>query len=440
MERIFNDNNCLIIDIQCVNGTCSIRPKQEIHEKSVVLINNKRIAYADNMTNEEKDFDGLLKIAKSNCIKNNAIENFENVFSTSQYINYINTEDKDYSKVKHYLLCLYEYATNRTFKANNVEFLLRVIDINKMLDSSFGAMEFLQLFRYELYIVLERVECANTYRVHDFIDGDITDVLSYSHVLKRIDKAFDDLEKKIHANPLLAASYKCLIDASFTGILIHEAIGHVSEADTFLKRQESGNIGMLFESRYYDEINIMDCANKKDGVILPSPVFLDNQAICANDTIIMKNGRFREKLHNLETAFIFNETAKGNARTIYRNLSIIRMRNTILLPGTNTEKEILSSIEDGVYLCTPGKGMVDKTGFFVIEIVVGYVVKYGKIVGALEDCVAYGKIEEFLRSVDMVADSIRVTGAFCRKGLNIYVGMGGPALRCELNIINRRFR
>lgn len=69
-------------------------------------------------------------------------------------------------------------------------------------------------------------------------------------------------------------------------------------------------------------------------------------------------------MHNLKTAKETNTLSSGNAGSSYKNISMVRMRNTILLGGNYTLKEIIKSIEYGYYLVTPGIGKTDLLGNF----------------------------------------------------------------------------
>ncbi len=435
MERIVNTDKYKITEISFFNGKYEVRDVHYQTNRSVAIIYKNLISYADNAYNEDIDLDKLVKNAKES--KHFPIRMRDIDTTPVKYENHINDHKFSICNIVDFLINLYDYASiNPLFRNTTIRFIFRIIKFEKYLTSDFKRTEFLENTRCELYIFIENKSESKQCIVHDFFDGSFVEMISNQEIYDRIDYLYIDLEKKINAIPLITNTYQCLIDSSFTGLLVHEVIGHASEADTILYKQQIGMLNFLFENVYYHELNLIDFASERGGINLPSPVFMDNQAVKSKNVQIIKDGIFKDKLHTLETACTLNQSVNGCSKTIYHNQSLVRMRNTILLPGTSTKKNIINSIENGIYLRTPGKGIVKANGNFAIEIVIGYIINCGCIKQAIGSSIAYGNIEELLKSIDMVANDMRITGAFCNKGKETYVGMGGPSLRCKLKISN----
>ena len=73
---------------------------------------------------------------------------------------------------------------------------------------------------------------------------------------------------------------------------------------------------------------------------------------------------------------------------------------------------------------------------FSVEL--GYEIKNGKLGRAIRETTISGIAFEMLKTVDMVSDDMFWTcSGFCGKKQPMTVGMGGPAIRCEVNIGGR---
>ena len=131
--------------------------------------------------------------------------------------------------------------------------------------------------------------------------------------------------------------------------------------------------------------------------------------------------------------------AAGNARAWeFSDEPLIRMRNTLILPGTDKLEDMIASIDDGYYLIDSGNGQADLTGEFMFGVTLGYEIKNGKLGRALLDTTVAGTAFEMLKSVDMVSDHVTWSSSgFCGKKQMMPVGMGGPEMRCRITIGGR---
>jgi len=65
----------------------------------------------------------------------------------------------------------------------------------------------------------------------------------------------------------------------------------------------------------------------------------------------------------------------------------------------------------------------------------GYEIKNGKLGRAIKDTTISGIAFDVLKSVTMVSDEMNWDGfGMCGKKQPISVGMGGPAIKCKVNI------
>jgi len=68
----------------------------------------------------------------------------------------------------------------------------------------------------------------------------------------------------------------------------------------------------------------------------------------------------------------------------------------------------------------------------------GYEIKNGKLGRALRDTTISGVAFEMLKTVDMVSDDmVWSSSGYCGKKQLMPVSMGGPAIKCKVNIGGR---
>ena len=252
-----------------------------------------------------------------------------------------------------------------------------------------------------------------------------------------IDTLVEKLKQKatgIHAD---AGIKDVILDADLAGILAHEAIGHTTEADLVMGGSIAGNY--MNQKVASDLITLIDYANTCNGEICPVPVYVDDEGTKSEDVVIIKDGILKKYMHNKDSARHFNTNPTGNARAYeFSDEPLIRMRNTAFVPGKSSLKEMISSIDDGYYLVKTGNGQADSTSEFMFAITMGYEIKNGKLGRAIKDTTISGIAFDVLKTVDMISSDMSWSSAgMCGKKQIIPVGMGGPAIKCKVNIGGR---
>ena len=100
--------------------------------------------------------------------------------------------------------------------------------------------------------------------------------------------------------------------------------------------------------------------------------------------------------------------------------------------------DMIASIDDGYYLTRSSNGQADSTSEFMFCVVMGYEIKNGKIKQAIKDTTISGIAFDVLKTITMISDEmVWSSGGLCGKKQIIPVGMGGPAIKCKLNIGGR---
>lgn len=258
-----------------------------------------------------------------------------------------------------------------------------------------------------------------------------------SEVYEKIDTVYRQLCDKAEGVYAQAGVKTVILDSSVAGMIAHEAVGHTVEADLVIGGSVAGpNLGKQVASEL---VSIVDYASTAFGKQAPLPVYLDDEGIQAKDAVLVENGILKGYMHNRETADRFGVEPCGNARGWeFSDEPLIRMRNTVVLPGKDTLDDMIASVDDGYYLLSTGNGQADLTGEFMFGITMGYEIKNGKLGRAILDTTVSGVAFDMLKTVDMVSDKVKWEACgTCGKKQPMAVSMGGPAIRCQITIGGR---
>jgi TldD protein len=260
---------------------------------------------------------------------------------------------------------------------------------------------------------------------------------SPSDLFGKIDVLYEHLLKKAEGVYADAGMKTCIMDAKLAGILAHEAIGHTTEADLVL----GGSVAANYMNQQVASplITLVDFAHTALGKTCPVPIYIDDEGTPAEDTVIIDKGVLKSYMHNKESAMHFGVKPTGNARAFeFFDEPLVRMRNTAILPGESKLEDMIASIEDGYYLMQPSNGQADTTSEFMFGVTLGYEIKNGKLGRAIKDTTIAGVAFDMLKTVEMVSNDMNWSaGGYCGKKQMITVGMGGPAIKCKINIGGR---
>ena len=250
----------------------------------------------------------------------------------------------------------------------------------------------------------------------------------------------DDLAEGVVklAVDLLSAKYPeggkawVVLDPKIVGLLSHEAIGHTVEADLVLSGScVKDKIGQQVASELITLVDSGFCPLNPNSAGI---VYVDDEGVFAQRTVIIEKGVLRSYLHNRETAGIFGVEPTGNARAwSYSDEPIIRMRNTYIELGDAEIGELISGVKDGYFLKGPIGGQADANAEFMFGIQEAYRIKDGKIGELLRGVTISGQAFDVLKSCNGIGKEFKLAlgSGYCGKGQLAKVDAGGPHLRCQ---------
>ncbi|MEP6469370.1 MAG: TldD/PmbA family protein [Chloroflexota bacterium] len=250
-----------------------------------------------------------------------------------------------------------------------------------------------------------------------------------------LDEAAATAGELLRSTSVAPGTYDVVTDPTTTGTIAHEAFGHGMETDMFLKERARG-------AEYIGKRVGSDLVNILDDPTLPGAYgsyFVDDEGQPAAPTQIIRDGMLLGGLTDLYSAtrLGIGRTANGRRESVQRK-AYARMSNTFFTSGQHTPDEVLSSLDDGLFLCQTENGMEDPKGWG-IQIWAHFAREYrgGKPTGRLFSPIAItGYVPEVLADVSMVANDFQMDAGSCGKGWKeiVPVGSGGPHLRTRCRL------
>jgi TldD protein len=229
--------------------------------------------------------------------------------------------------------------------------------------------------------------------------------------------------------PVKGNTYTVVIDPILTGLFVHEAFGHLSEADMAYENPdllELMSLGRRFGS---PELQIFDGAAP---VGHRGSYFYDDEGTPATTTQLIQDGILVGRLHSRETAGKLGEAATGNARCLnYHYPPIVRMTNTWIERGKTPVKDLFSGIQEGVYARNWLGGMTNGE-MFTFAAGEAWMIRNGEIAEPVRDVTLSGNAFKTLADIEAIGDDFYWDeSGGCGKGgqSGLPVGCGGPSLR-----------
>ncbi|MFN0062466.1 MAG: TldD/PmbA family protein [Myxococcaceae bacterium] len=218
----------------------------------------------------------------------------------------------------------------------------------------------------------------------------------------------------------------------WSGILLHEAVGHGLEAD-FIRKKTSLFAGKLGVRVASDKVTVID-----DGTTANArgSINVDDEGQPGEFKVLIENGILRGYLFDAHNAKLMGQRSTGSGRReSFKHLPLPRMTNTYLAPGDEAPEDILRGVQHGLYCANFGGGQVDiSNGNFVFEVSEAYEIENGKIGRPVKNATLIGVGPEALKNVSAVGNDPMPDpgmGSCGKDGQNVPVGVGLPTVRID---------
>lgn len=239
----------------------------------------------------------------------------------------------------------------------------------------------------------------------------------------------------LQAEPVKAGVYPVVLDPDEAGVFIHEAFGHLSEADGLQNNpsfREKLQIGTVLGQPL---LNVTD----DPGLLeYPGGYLVDDEGVKGAKTPLITEGVLTGRLHSRETAAEFEEPLTGNMRAVDAHfMPIVRMSNIFIEPSASTFDDMVASIDNGYYLVGAQGGQTSGDQFsFGAQW--GYRIENGRLGPMVRDINMSGELFSTLKAISMIGDDLAFSErGGCGKGgggpmqLNRKSGKGSPHIKID---------
>ncbi len=235
------------------------------------------------------------------------------------------------------------------------------------------------------------------------------------------------------AEPAKAGLFPVILDPSEAGVFIHEAFGHLSEADGLQNNPAFRAKLQLGTALGKEILNVSDDPSPPG---LPGSYAIDDEGVRGARTPLIAEGVLTGRMHSRETAAEFGEPLSGNMRAVdAHNTPVVRMSNIFIEAGPHTFDDMVASIEDGYYL-VGAKGGQTSGDQFTFGAQWGYKIENGRLGALVRDINMSGELFSTLQAISMIGDDIAFgERGGCGKGdppqFNRQSGKGAPHIKID---------
>ncbi|MHA1768256.1 MAG: metallopeptidase TldD-related protein [Candidatus Thorarchaeota archaeon] len=230
---------------------------------------------------------------------------------------------------------------------------------------------------------------------------------------------------QIEGVPAKAGEFPCVMGPRVIGVLAHEALGHLAEADLTVNSAFAGKTGEVVAA---EGVSMTD-----DGTLAGNlgTAQFDDEGVPASRVEIIKDSVLTELMTNREYAAKIGQRPTGNARAeSYRYPPIIRMRNTFFELGDHARDELFEGIKFGYYCGDFRGGQAQTNASFQVGIQEAYEIVDGELEKPVTDLSISGIATDSLFKIEGISkEPFDWEVGRCGKGQEAFVASGGPEIR-----------
>jgi len=242
-------------------------------------------------------------------------------------------------------------------------------------------------------------------------------------------KAAERAVSLLSAPPAPAGKLPAVFHPSIAGLLVHEALGHNTEADAVLAGQSilDGRLGTKIAA---------ECITVVDDSNIPGSwgsYQYDSEGTPGCRRVLVDKGTLKGFLHSLETAGKMGVEPTGSARADgFAHRPIVRMSNTMILPGQSSLEDLIADIDLGILLRAGQWGYVwCEKGQYTCHAGEGVMIRNGQLAEQVRNVSVSGLVLETLaNALDVSRDfELKMPGNCGKDGQGMPVNGGGPYVK-----------
>ena len=268
--------------------------------------------------------------------------------------------------------------------------------------------------------------------------GSRGDFSAIEGINEQVEQTAQRAVEMLTAPQVKGGEYTVVLDPVLAGVFVHEAFGHLSEADFVYENDQLRRIMTLGKEFGGAGLNIIDSASVPG---LRGSFKYDDEGVPATKTYLIREGKLVGRLHSRETASRMKEKPTGNARAMsYRHPPIVRMTNTFIEPGIASFEDIIGDIREGVY-AKNWYGGTTSMEMFTFSAGEAYMIRDGKVAELIRPIVLTGNVFNTLKNIDAIGNDLDMNqGGGCGKGgqMPLPVSNGSPHIRIRNCLVGGR--
>lgn len=233
-----------------------------------------------------------------------------------------------------------------------------------------------------------------------------------------------------------------VMNPNFVALLVHEILGHPSEADRVMGREMAWAGGAWWSGMIGDKI-ASESLSVFDDPTAPGSLGwydYDDEGVKSSRTQLVKRGVLKEHMQSRETAAAYGAEPTGNMRaTGYGFMPVIRMACTCIEPGDHAVDEMIRDVRDGYAIYDMKIPSIDMNRYnWSISCQYARKITDGELAETVRDVVVSGTAPGLFRSVSACGKDFEVTPITnCGKGdpmQSLAMGNGGPSIRGKATV------
>jgi TldD protein len=244
-----------------------------------------------------------------------------------------------------------------------------------------------------------------------------------------VDEAIRAAAVNLGAIAAPAGEMPVVLGPGWTGVMLHEAVGHGLEGD-FNRKKTSTFSGLIGQRVASPGVTVVDDGTLQDR---RGSITVDDEGTPSGRTLLIEDGILRGYMQDRQNARLMGMRPTGNGRReSFASSPMPRMTNTLMLAGPHSPEEIIKTVKRGIYAVDFSGGQVDITsGKFVFAASEAHLIEDGKVGPAVKGAMLTGNGPDAMTKVRMVGNDMKMDGGVgtCGKeGQSVPVGVGQPTL------------
>jgi TldD protein len=235
-----------------------------------------------------------------------------------------------------------------------------------------------------------------------------------------------------------AGEMPIVLSPGHSGVLIHEAVGHLLEAD-FNRHKTSVFWNKMGKKVGTDQVTIYD-----DPTIPASrgSYNIDDEGTAPRKTLLVEKGVVAGLLQDRLSAGLMKRPLTGHGRRQdYSHWPVPRMANTYIDRGEYDPAEILASVKKGFYVDSLQGGQVEDSGKFTFSVSLGHLIEDGKLTAPVRQATLIGTNIDVLKRLVRVGSDLAFglqTGTCSKEGQDVPVNDGCPTMKISRMTVGGR--